>query len=50
MSRRAAKTAPDREETDDRTVQVALLSRRRAARVRALTGPRRKAGARVRGR
>jgi len=46
MSRRAATTAPDRVETDDRTVQVALLGRRRNARVRQLTHPRPKPGRR----
>lgn len=40
MSRRASTTAPDREESDDRTVHVALLSRRRVNRVHRLTHPR----------
>ncbi len=40
MSRRASTTDPERVETEDRTVQAALVARRRNVRVHQLTHPR----------
>jgi len=40
MSRRASTTDPERVETEDRTVQAALVARRRNVRVHLLTHPR----------